>query len=267
MEQILSLWPGHGYGPMLPQQSFLSVLILLFSMAKIGGNTQVCCSERRAGREKLFRGTLAFLELCPMVRRGTANCLFKLQRDRQWRDAPVSSPRPAGSRERQGPIQHLAVSCQLQDFPTLQLAPAHNFLRTFTSYISVSWASTSRSFLSGEKEDEIQNLILESNLVSCEEGAQRDQPNQDLVPSMWPNSETLLSWVCKGYPVIPLSELHFSTQRVLWGCQGNQPWAAIDWRNYTKPLPTPVLIFKQMIEFLEMITTEWIILLQFIRKD
>lgn len=155
MEQILSLWPGHGYGPMLPQQSFLSVLILLFSMAKIGGNTQVCCSERRAGREKLFRGTLAFSELCPTVRRGTANCLFKLQRDRQWRDAPVSSQRPAGSRERQGPIQHLAVSCQLQDFPTLQLAPAHNFLRTFTSYISVSWASTWRSFLSGVKEDEI----------------------------------------------------------------------------------------------------------------
>lgn len=36
MEQIISLWPGHGYGPVPSEQSFLSIPILLFSMAKIG---------------------------------------------------------------------------------------------------------------------------------------------------------------------------------------------------------------------------------------
>lgn len=89
MEQIASLWPGHGPTP--SQQSFLSILVSLFSMAKIGGNTQACYSERRAGREKLFRGTLASLDHCPTVRRGNSQ-LFELQRDGPWRDASASHP-------------------------------------------------------------------------------------------------------------------------------------------------------------------------------
>ena len=86
------------------------------------------------------------------------------------------------------------------------------------SYISFSWASTSWSFLSGEKEDEIQHLSLLSDLASREESARNDQANQDLLPSTWPNSEPYSHEYIMGIQSYVLASSQLVCKGYIQGC-------------------------------------------------
>lgn len=96
---------------------------IAFSTGKVGGNTQVCCSERRARKEKLFRGTFASLDHCPVVRRGTTNCLSYNETDHE--EMLLSPPRDLLA-QREGRVLPHALLL-LTSFRTFQLSnlPLH----------------------------------------------------------------------------------------------------------------------------------------------
>lgn len=100
------------------------------------------CSERRAG---IIQGTLASLDYCPTG--GKRNIQLFVWATKRWTTKRCSCLLTSicWLEGEEDPIPHIAASCQLQEFPTLQLDPELNFLWTFLCYISVSWASTSWS--------------------------------------------------------------------------------------------------------------------------
>lgn len=167
------------------------------------------CSERRAG---IMQGTFASSDYCPTVVRRSSQLFLWATRDgpQEMLLLPHINLLARGGG---GSYLHIAASCQIQEFPALQLAPELNFLWIFLCYISVSWASTSWSSQGEKNESSISFSRL--TWLQSKGSTWRDHPNWVLLPPIlppilppnWvllPKSE--LTQVCTGCPATHLGE-------------------------------------------------------------
>lgn len=184
MEQIISLWPGHGYGPVPSQQSFLSIPILLFSMAKIG-----VLLWQRSRKGKIIQRDTCFLRSLSHGEKGKQPTVCLSYKDMDHKEMLLSPPSDLLAQGEGGVLSHTLLL--LASFRTFQLS-------NLTLH-TIFYGHSCLTFQFPEQVHLVFSLWGERGwnpaspstefMASCEESAWRAQPNQDLLPSIWPDSE------------------------------------------------------------------------------